>query len=342
MDAFRLLRAGAQTTPQDLGRPGYAKYGVPIGGAADALSLRLGNLLLDNPESAAGLEITLAGPRLLALSETICAAVGAPFSVRLNGVHIPMNRMFRVRTDDILDFGAATLGARAYLCIAGGFQTHIVLGSQSCDLSTGIGGRVLRRGDTLEANGHQSYVPADKQLKRRFLVPCKQDYGIRVVMGPQARTGGLLRYLLFSEWAVSADANRIGVRLDGNKQPTGITAFDSEGIPSGSIQVTPDGTPIVLGVEHQTTGGYPKPAVVAAVDLPLIGQLRPGNTVRFELISVEHSIELLRMREESIRTGVYVEDTTARALESLRNSALEELEITVGDKFFRWRRGSSR
>ena len=348
-DALLVRRAGLQTTVQDLGRPGYGRFGVPLSGAMDTESLRLGNGLLDNPAHAAGLEMTLVGPELEALGSLDCAYTGADMNLTVNGRRMQPHRAFAVRESDVLRFGAVRTGARAYLCIRGGVDVEPVLGSRSTAVTARIGGfegRPLLGGDiirTLEPVSSTSPLVRVLQhsLPRRY----GRETTLRIVEGPQAaELREALEHLLAADWTVNGRSNRVGVRLDGPRLPVHPQAWRTEGVPLGAVQVPADGTPILLLADRQTTGGYPKPAVIAAVDLPAAGQLQPGDGVAFRLVAREDAAELLREREAILssarpdsRAGGGIDST----ISALQTSNVTELEIQRGAVAFKWIRPST-
>lgn len=347
--ALLARRPGLQTTVQDLGRAGYGRYGVPDGGALDSLSLRLGNLLLANPEGAAGLEMTLVGPELEALEPLTCAYTGADMNLVVDGRPVAPGRSFAVRARDVLRFGAARAGARAYLCVAGGIAAPRVLGSRSVAVAAGLGGdagRPLLGSDVLDVDpvAAEAAVSPGRRLRPDLLREYGGEATLRVVAGPQApEMEAALEGLARRVWRVGDRWNRIGVRLEGPALPVPEEAFETEGIPLGAVQVPPDGAPILLLADRQTTGGYPKPAVVAAVDLPLAGQLRPGDRVRFRLVPAAEAVRLLREREEDLARGVADGDDAgagdaAGLVAALEASGVTELYWERRGQSFTWRR----
>ncbi len=292
MPLMRVLKPGFLTTVQDLGRFGYSHLGISVSGAADPVSLRIGNRLLENDPSAPALEMTLVGGEFLFEETALIAVTGSDFRPTLDGASVPMWTSVPVRSGQVLRLGAAVDGARCYLCVHGGFKVEKVLGSASTHLVTGLGGfqgRPLQKGDALTydlwegARAPGLRFPADiaaELMRRRYL---------RVAEAPQTRRFPEETLLLFSTspYQVSEEANRMGLRLKGAPLPRlGAEDMITEGVPLGAIQVSPDGLPIILFVEHQTTGGYPKIANVISADLHRVGQLRPRDTVRFVFVSV--------------------------------------------------------
>lgn len=348
--AFLVRRPGLQTTVQDLGRPGFGRYGVPLGGAMDSLSLRLGNMLLDNPPGAAALELTLVGPELEALSSILFSYTGADMGLDVGGKRLSPGRVYQAREGEILRFAAARDGARAYLCLPGGLDVPQLLGSRSTAVTAllgGVDGRPLRGGDVVSALG--SGGDARTLLRRRLSAPLEAPrelpVTLRLVPGPQApELPGLLEALVAGVWTVSDRSSRIGLRLEGPALPVGMRAFPTEGVPLGAVQAPPDGAPILLLADRQTTGGYPKPAVLASADLPAAGQLRPHDQVRFELITVERAVRLLREREDELTRAVLERpagDGTGRVQDlvvTLEKSRVEEVRLESHSGSFHWRR----
>ena len=286
MNHIRVISPGLLTTVQDLGRPGYAHLGISASGAADALSLRAGNLLVGNPEGAAALEMTLAGGTFEFESATVIALIGADFDAS-----VPMWSAVEVQPGEQVRVGHARSGARCYLCVHGGIDVPRVLGSMSTHLLTGLGGlegRALKRGDVLEW-GRRFRLPTAGPLPTAS--PPKAGNVIHVTAPGDAAA------LCRETWLVREDSDRMGLRLRGPALQRHTGHMLTEGVPLGAVQVPPDGQPIVLFVEHQTTGGYPKIANVISADFHSVGQLRPRDEVRFEQISIDAALALLDAQE---------------------------------------------
>lgn len=286
MNAIRVLRPGFQTTVQDLGRFGHAHQGVSASGAADAFALRAGNLLVGNAENAAALEMTLVGGAFEFESDAVIALTGSDFAAGL-----PLWTALEVKAGAVVRCGASQSGARCYLTVRGGIVVPAVLGSASTHLLTGIGGRALRAGDVLPiGNG------AVRRSRRDSAQPPRSTAGVlRVTGGPQADWFGDELYR--GTYTVQEESNRMGLRFRGPAIPSPTGTMLTEGVPLGGVQVPPDGQPIILFVEHQTTGGYPKPAAVVSADLTRVGQLRPRETVAFELVTLDQALLLLQEQE---------------------------------------------
>jgi antagonist of KipI len=275
---------------QDVGRPGYAHLGISASGAADALSLRAGNLLVGNPEGAAALEMTLSGGTFEFESGVAVALTGADFEAG-----IPMWQTVEIKPGEMVRCGLARTGARCYLCLAGGIDVPPVLGSSSTHLITRLGGlegRALKRGDVLRVRSG-SY-----RRRRRGISSGPPPYpALRITRGPQSKWFDF-NALLHAQWQVREDSDRMGLRLRGPAMARHAGHMLTEGVPLGALQIPPDGQPIILFVEHQTTGGYPKVANVISSDFHALGQLRPRDLLSLEHVSIDTALSLLRQQEE--------------------------------------------
>jgi len=293
-----VLDPGLLTSVQDLGRTGLGHIGVSPGGAIDRGAMIAGNRLVGNADGAAALEITLAGPRLRFLRPARIAVTGADLGTRLNGERFFNGRARVIHAGDELNFdpAEASKGARAYLCISsasssasgsapgGGIDVPVEMDSRATDLTAGFGGlcgRPLQAGDHLAWGGSISRHRAAPVPAHR--VPASR-HPFRVVRGPQADRfdDHSWRAFLTQRWRVSSQSNRVAIRLEGPFIiPRDRSDMISEGMVTGSIQITADGQPIVMLPARPTIGGYPKIATVIAADLDRLGQLRPGETIRF-------------------------------------------------------------
>ncbi|WUL62305.1 biotin-dependent carboxyltransferase family protein [Streptomyces sp. NBC_00344] len=280
-----VVRAGALTTVQDLGRPGYAHLGVSRSGALDEPAHRLANRLLGNPESAATLETTFSGCAVRVPGPAVAVVTGAPCPVTVDGRPAPWGVPVRLPAGAVIDAGPATHGLRSYLAFAGGIQVPAELGSRATDLLSGIGPAPLRDGDRLpvgppgptDGPGRATVEAARWQAPPRELV-------LPVLCGPRTDwfTADALRTLMTRTYRVSPKGNRIGLRLDG---PALERARDdelpSEGMTLGAVQVPPEGRPVVFLADHPVTGGYPVIGVVPPEHLAPAAQAVPGTPVRF-------------------------------------------------------------
>jgi antagonist of KipI len=315
---IHVLRAGLLTTVQDAGRPGYQRFGVVAGGAADPFAARTANRLVGNDGGAALLEMAFAGPKLRFERESLVAWCGADFMATLDGEPLPKDRPVRVPAGGTLDFPAARHETMAWLAIAGGLDTPVVLGSRSTDLAGGFGGwqgRKLTEGDVLPAgplsSGAQATLArlrargkaADWFLPPERLIAVAGPGVLRVVRGPEWDwfSDEARRRFFHDDFRVTKDGNRMGIRLEGPELTLAAPReMVSAAVQHGAVQVPPSGQPILLGVDRQTIGGYPRIGVVATVDLGKIAQLRPGDTVRFREISVAGAHALLVRRERDL------------------------------------------
>jgi len=297
---FIVIRPGMLTTVQDLGRWGHQHSGVPVAGPMDAYSHRLANRLAGNPDAAAALEITLLGPVLEAQGEIVCAVAGAEFELTAGDRPVPMNAPFTVAPGERLRFGGRPRGARATLAVRGGFDLPAVFGSRATSVLSGMGpfgGRALAAGDELaigsprEGTAHAAGVPLS--------LP---DGGatVRVVPGPHDAmfTPDALDVLGRERFIVTQQSNRMGYRLEGPRLAHRASAdILSDATPIGSLQVPASGQPILLMADRQTTGGYPRVATVITADLPIAGQLAPGDWIGFEFCSREEAVRALAAQE---------------------------------------------
>lgn len=279
-------------TIQDLGRFGYQNTGFPVSGALDRRALMLGNILLGNPPGEAGLEMTLLGAAIEFHADTCVSLTGAEMNATLNGEPVPRYTAFAVHEGDVLRCGAAAEGCRAYLCVAGGIDVPVVMGSKSTYMKCAVGGlegRKLKAGDVLPLTfpRPELYDMAARTLPGEANRPYPQV--LRVILGPQDDyfTEKGIETFFTSGYTVTADSDRMGVRFDGPaiESKNGMDII-SDGIPLGGIQVPSSGKPIILLADRQTTGGYAKIGAVLSCDLPALAQAKPGAVFGFTPISV--------------------------------------------------------
>jgi antagonist of KipI len=292
MTSLVVQSSGLLTTVQDLGRPGFGSLGISASGAADPVALRLGNLLVGNAPGAAALEMTLLGGSFVFPEGAMVAITGADFGATVDGRAIEMWTPQTIPRGGTLTLGPTRNFARCYLAIAGGIQVTPFLGSSSTHLLSGLGGhhgRALRSADVLSIGIPQRKTPS-RSISQTLLLMLKPRKVLRVTEGPQANAFPPEAKQLFFRGAftVSEASDRTGLRLLGPRieSETDSQAMVTEGAPLGAIQVTPNGQPIILSVDQQTTGGYPKIANVIGVDLHRVGQLRPRVEIRFERTSL--------------------------------------------------------
>ncbi len=303
---IEVLRPGAFSTLQDLGRRGFQHLGVSVSGAMDQAAHRLANAAVGNPPDMPTLEITLLGPVLRFSSRAVIACCGADLSPSVDGKPLPRDRAANVPAGATLRFGERRTGVRAYLAVRGGFVVPRVLGSASTHVRSGLGGlggRPLAAGDLLELAAPQGPAPrprARAQRARQALLEALADPGpIRILLGsewPQFTPASQACWLE-EAWRIGAQSDRMGYRLQGPALQRRVRAdMLSETVTFGTVQVPPDGCPIVLMADRQSTGGYPRIAQVASVDLPRLAQCAPGSSLRFTLIDVDCAQRLLLER----------------------------------------------
>jgi antagonist of KipI len=314
--SIHVLSPGFLTTVQDDGRNGHRNAGVSSGGALDAHALRIANLVVGNDTSAAGLEVTLGGVRLRFDDERVIAWCGGTFHVGLAGRPLSPGRPVRTQPGDELTMDRPEIGCRAWLAVSGGFDVPQVLGSRSTDLRGSFGGmegRALHANDVLRlgANtdrGRELIAALEPRREASWFAP--GEWAAAATRTPVLRVmrgGEWLRFdpasreaLLRETFAVTPQADRMGVRLAGPALHHRGAELPSEAVAAGTIQVPPSGEPILLLPDCQTIGGYPKLAHVITVDLPLAAQLRPGDQVRFQLVRLAEAHRLLLQRERQL------------------------------------------
>ncbi|WP_432063105.1 biotin-dependent carboxyltransferase family protein [Streptomyces sp. S1] len=279
--AVDVVRPGALTTVQDLGRPGYAHLGVVRSGALDPAAARLVNRLVGNAEGAAVLETTVDGCAVRPRCAVTVAVGGAPCPVRVDGRPAAWGTAVRVAAGSVVEVGTASRGLRAYVAFGGGIEVEPVLGSRSTDLLSGLGPAPLTRGTVLPLGAAGTVrTPVDAPPW-----PGPPDaLVLRVRLGPRDDwfTPGALRTLATRAYRVSPASNRIGLRLEGPALERSVAGeLASEGMVLGAVQVPPDGRPVVFLADHPTTGGYPVVGVVREADLGAAAQAVPGTAVRF-------------------------------------------------------------
>lgn len=295
---FLTENPGVLTTIQDEGRYGYEQFGMSPAGPMDLRAFRTANLLVGNPPEESTLEATVLGPALRFDQDNVVAITGADMGPILNGQPCPMYQAVAVRAGDQLKLGAAKTGCRAYIAFAGGLDVPLVMGSRATALQNQVGGyqgRKLSKGDAVGFRAPNPSLP----LPRTAPIPTSQgrEVTIRVVLGPQddAFTEEGVKTFLSQPYAVSKDFDRMGCRLEGpviqHKTDGNII---SDGMVTGAIQVPTSGQPIIMLAERQTVGGYTKIATVISADLPLVGQRKTGDVIRFQAVTVEQAHRLWR------------------------------------------------
>jgi antagonist of KipI len=303
MKTIHVQAPGLLTTVQDLGRPGFGPIGVSPSGAADPISLRLGNRLVGNEDSAAALEMMLLGGTFIFPEGATLALTGSDFSATLNDVRVNLGASLSVRPGQTIRLGSTSSGARCYLCVQGGIALKPFLGSASTHILSGLGGfdgRPLRKDDVLHIR-RASKRFRKRTIAQQALESFSRRKVLRVTPGAQADwfSESSLGAFYADTYRVGEQSNRMGLRLEGAAiSQRGARDMITEGVSLGAIQVPAGGSPIILFVEQQTTGGYPKIANVISADLHRVGQLRPRDELRFEQVTFDQARALLVEQEK--------------------------------------------
>jgi len=296
LKAFKVRNPGAACTIQDGGRPGMRRYGIPVSGAMDQFSYRIGNLLVGNCETDASLEITLMGLELEAMMPVAIAVTGAHLAAHINGDPAPLWCVINLDKGDWVSFKGCIKGSRAYVAVRGGIAADAVYGSRSTFLRGGIG-KPLKKGGVISVASDDTAGPA---LRRALSPELRPSFDgpqvIRVMRGPQADrfTAKGMKTFFGSTYQLTPHSDRQGLRTAGPaiKFADGGDII-SDPTPLGAVQVPSDGQPIILHRDGQVTGGYPKIGIVASVDLDRLARLAPGDEMRFKEITAEDARELV-------------------------------------------------
>lgn len=314
--SMHILSPGMLTTVQDLGRRGYMASGFSQSGVMDSFSARLANILLDNSESDGVLEMTVTGVKAYFDEDNVIALTGAEFEPTItcsdsgDTVKVPLNTAVRIKKGDVLDCGTAKSGMRGYLAVAGGFDIAPVMGSMSTNLKCRIGGfegRKLKSGDILPLRLPQGKLygmsARREEIKRHSGVAT-----VHVIPGPQddyfSQNGKKIFYR--ETYKVTGDSDRMGIKLDGApvESVSGVDII-SDGIAAGSVQIPSSGRPIIMLADRQTTGGYAKIATVISADLPVLAQLRPGDSLRFEQTDLKFARKQIEQANRQLKKLQY-------------------------------------
>jgi antagonist of KipI len=316
---MKVIKPGILTTVQDLGRVGYQKYGVVVSGAMDPFALRAANILLGNDDNTPGLEITMIGPSLRFQKDAWISICGGDLSAKIDGITVPLWRPIFVKENSLLTFQGPINGCRAYLTVAGGFEVNRVMESSSTYIRGvigGIKGRALRENDILTM-GH-SLVNFDVSVRLETGPFYATAWSVSRDIFPRYDNNPVIRIMrgrefeLFNEksqidlsargFVVSPQSDRMGFRLSGpTLQLREPYEMISEAVTAGTIQVPPDGDPILLMADRQTTGGYPRIAQVATVDLPILAQVKPNEKIQFVEITHNQAEKLYLQREHDLQ-----------------------------------------
>jgi len=314
MSSLQVQAPGLLTTVQDLGRQGFGPVGVSPSGAADPISLRLGNRLVANKEGAPGLEMMLLGGTFVFPEGAIVALMGSDFGATLDDeVSLDLGTSVEVRPGQTLRLGPTSSGARCYLCVHGGISVKPFLASASTHILSGLGGfegRPLRKGDVVRI-GSRTELFRKRTIAAEVSEHLSGRTVLRVTAGPQVDwfSESSVRSFYASSYRIGEQSNRMGLRIEGGQglergiegaavSQRGASQMITEGVSLGAIQVPTAGSPIILFVEQQTTGGYPKIANVISADLHRVGQLRPRDEIRFEQVTFGTARSLLMEQEK--------------------------------------------
>ena len=297
--SLRLLNPGLLSLLVDAGRPGSRSLGVPLGGAADRAALAIGNALVGNAPDTLALEFTLAGPTLQAEHATAGVVFGAPFAIEINGKPASTGTTFSLAPGDELRIGGTKTGVRGYLCVAGGFDAPEVLGSRS-SLEPLKAGDVLTCGASRCEPRGLGFAALDWTPNRNPVSKAETGFqSLRVLPGPQCEWFADDQFFT-QTYEVSPASNRMGLRFKGEPIARKPGELVSEAVAPGAVQITNDGLPVVLGVDGQTIGGYPKVAHVTRADLDLLAQLRPGEKVKFVQVLPNEAQHAAKDRAEEL------------------------------------------
>lgn len=297
MGAIKIVNPGLLSSIQDGGRFGYQQYGMPVAGAMDLYSLQLANWCVGNDPNEACIEATIFGPRIEFQSDTCIAISGAKIQALLNDQPIEMYRSISINAGDELTFGQIESGCRIYIALAGGFQLSELMESKSTYLRGKLGGlegRALKAGDEITIEDNK--INLNRDVPSELIPAYTAITQIRVTAGTEVKrfTMNGVKSFLCSTYTISPQSDRMGYRLAGEKIEHAQGAdIISSGIVTGAIQVPGHGEPIIMMSDHQTVGGYTKIAQVISVDLPLLGQMKPGDKIRFKEVSLETAQNLI-------------------------------------------------
>jgi antagonist of KipI len=317
--SLTITGAGLQTTVQDLGRPAFQHAGIPGSGAMDVAACRAANFLVGNDDGAAVLEAALIGPTIVFDDEALIALTGGDLDASIDGWPVPRWHALHVPAGATLRFGRPAIGCRAYIAVSGGIDVPLVFGSRSTYLRAAFGGlegRALRAGDRLAVGtppplarhiARSLPVSGDRATAARWSVSTtlrpsyRDEPTVRLVGGAHLNLldDASRQALYTARFRISSSSDRMGYRLDGQslslRAPTELL---SEGVTFGTVQLPPGGVPIILMADRQTTGGYPRIGEVASADLPLVAQLKPGDSLRFRSVAVEEAQRLIVQHEQ--------------------------------------------
>jgi len=297
---INVINPGLQTTIQDLGRQLSGHLGVSSCGAADSYSFKIANLIVGNTPNEAALEMTLVGGVYQFEENADICLSGSSFLAKINNEILPFNKKIHIKKKAVLEIGQTKDGARCYLAIRGGINIKHFLGSASTHLTTktgGFNGRPLKKGDLLKIG---------KSKKNLAKINLDLNYStkrsiLRITKGLQKDWFSDLNWstLVKKTFKVSKKYDRMGIKLDGPSiRPINKKQMITEGIALGAIQIPGNGKPIISFIDHQTTGGYPVIANVISIDICKVGQLKEGDSFKFDLVDIK-TAESMRIKQAS-------------------------------------------
>lgn len=309
--SIQILSPGPLTTVQDLGRYGYMKDGFGASGVMDARAASIANLLVGNDRNSAVLEMTWMGITAKVMDRAVIAFAGGDFAPKINGIPVPMLCALSVLPGDEISVGFAVSGCRCYLAVRGGFDVPVVMGSRSTNIKCHLGGfegRKLAAGDILPVIPVSLFSEKELPCRKLSYLPYFENgrCSVRAVPGPEdTRFSADAQHIFFTEeYTVTPASDRMGMRLDGAPvlSERGVDII-SGGIAAGSVQIPPNGKPIILLADRQTTGGYAKIATVITADIPILAQTKPGDKISFVRCSLKEAQNAAR-REEKQLSGI--------------------------------------
>lgn len=306
--SITILNPGLLTTVQDMGRVGYQQFGVSVSGVLDPRSAAIANILVGNPEDEAVLECTMLGPRLRFDKANCIAVTGGDLGLTIDGQPVPTYRAIAVAAGQVMQFTAPKTGCRAFIAFAGGLDIPVVMGSRSTYMKAKIGGvegRRLAKDDVIGFRAPREQLP---YMEMRSIAPefiPRSEYTLHVILGPQddCFTPEGMNTFLSQAYTVTQEFDRMGCRLDGPKiEHIGSGDIISDGISFGAIQVPASGKPIIMLSDRQTVGGYTKIATVMSTDFRILAQLKAGDRIRFEKVSVQFAQDALLAQRAALCT----------------------------------------
>ena len=301
-----VTKAPPYLTIQDGGRANFRAAGVPRGGAMDSFAMRAANLMVGNHADSAVLEWALAGGTLTFATARSFALVGAAVRAAIGGRPVAPCTTTNAAAGEQLVIEQFLTGRFLYVAVSGAFDVPLLLGSRSTYLPAhfgGFDGRLIKTGDQLRV-GEPQHTPSEGFHCAAELMPRYENETVHVTRGPQAELfdDEAFRILGESTHRISPASDRTGYKVDGPSLGSSPGSLPSEAACPGAIQVPGDGHPIILMADAPTVGGYPKIAVVSEADLPIVAQRRPGESLRFETITIEQSQKALRRSVATLNT----------------------------------------